>query len=51
MPLPKVKSGEKENDFINRCMSDEVMNKEFKDVKARVAVCYAIYEKRNDKTV
>lgn len=46
MPLPKVKSGEKEKEFIDRCVSDETMKKEFTDIKNRVAVCYVIYEKR-----
>ena len=49
MPLPKPKVGEKEDEFISRCVSDENIKKEFNDIKARLAVCYTIYEKK-DKT-
>jgi hypothetical protein len=39
MPLPTPNPGEKEDAFVERCMSDEVMVKEFPDEKQRLAVC------------
>jgi len=40
MPIPKPKKGEKQNDFISRCMSDKTMNKEYPDQKQRTAICF-----------
>tara|TARA_A100001515_G_C4584912_1_gene214165 strand:- start:580 stop:783 length:204 start_codon:yes stop_codon:yes gene_type:complete len=40
MPLPKPSDKESEKDFINRCMSDDIMLKEYKNQKQRAAVCY-----------
>ena len=39
MPIPSKNKGEKKSDFMQRCMSDEVMKKEFPDIKQRYAVC------------
>lgn len=39
MPIPTPKKGQKEQEFMSRCMSDEGMKKEFPDNKQRVAVC------------
>lgn len=38
MPIPKRNSGEKETDFIQRCMSDEKMKSEY-DTEQRYAIC------------
>jgi phosphatidylethanolamine-binding protein (PEBP) family uncharacterized protein len=46
MPLPNAKPKEKQQEFMNRCMSDDIMNKDFKDQKQRAAVCYSQYRKR-----
>jgi len=40
MPLPKPRSDEKESKFVSRCMSSDVMKKEFPDKEQRAAVCY-----------
>lgn len=40
MPLPKPKKGEEKDDFIKRCMGNDIMKREFKDKEQRVAVCY-----------
>ena len=48
MPLPKPKSGEKKQDFISRCAGSDVMNKEFKDQKQKLAVCYSQAKEEND---
>lgn len=43
MPLPKPRQGEKQLDFIDRCIP--VAKKEFKDKQA-IAVCYNIWSKK-----
>lgn len=45
MPLPTPKKNEKQGDFISRCAGNETMNKDFKDTKQRVAVCYSQWKK------
>ena len=45
MPLPKVHKNNNKKEFIDRCMSDKVMNKEFSDSKQRAAVCYNKWQK------
>ena len=47
MPLPKKRKDEKESEFMSRCMSDDIMKKEYKDNKQRVAVCLTQYCTRN----
>lgn len=49
MPIPKPGAGEKESDFISRCMSDSVMKREYPDQKQRTAVCYQSWRDRNKK--
>jgi hypothetical protein len=39
MPLPTRNKDESAKDFMSRCMSSDVMNKEFPDNQQRVAVC------------
>tara|TARA_R110002020_G_scaffold234941_3_gene447097 strand:+ start:236 stop:439 length:204 start_codon:yes stop_codon:yes gene_type:complete len=46
MPLPSKKKDEKENEFMSRCMSDDVMKKEFQNNKQRIAVCINQYQTR-----
>ena len=46
MPLPSKRKDEKQNEFMSRCMSDDVMKKEFRDNKQRVAVCINQYQTR-----
>ena len=44
MPLPTKQPNEEKNKFTNRCMSDDMMKKEFPDSKQRVAVCLNQYK-------
>ena len=46
MPLPTKNSGEEKNDFMGRCMSDDMMKTEFSDSKQRTAVCLNQYKRR-----
>jgi len=39
MPIPKPHEGETEEEFIQRCMSNETMMEDFPDEKQRFAVC------------
>jgi hypothetical protein len=45
MPLPEKRKDENKNSFINRCMGDETMKKEYPDNKQRAAVCLSKSEK------
>jgi len=40
MPIPNPGTGEKESEFITRCMSDATMEVEHPDRNQRIAVCY-----------
>jgi len=41
MPLPKPRDNESEDDFISRCMSDDLIQEEYDDNDQRLAVCYS----------
>lgn len=48
MPIPSPSNQEQKDKFIDRCMGDSVMNKEFPDEKQRYAVCQKKWtEKKN----
>lgn len=46
MPLPRPTSEEKQQDFMNRCMGDATMNKEYPRQDQRLAVCYLQWRDR-----
>lgn len=46
MPLPKPKAGEKQADFVSRCMTNPTVRTEFPNEEQRLAVCYDIYRKK-----
>jgi len=50
MPLPKPKPEEKKMEFINRCMADETMVKEYPNKAQRFAVCTSQSTKNTDET-
>ena len=39
MPMPKPRTGEKRDEFVSRCMGDDVMKRDFPEQEQRVAVC------------
>jgi hypothetical protein len=45
MPIPKPKTGEKQREFINRCM--ESIGNEYDDPKQAIAVCFSEFKKDN----
>lgn len=49
MPLPKPRAEEKQDMFIQRCMSDNTMMIEYKRNDQRLAVCYIQWRDRNKK--
>jgi uncharacterized protein len=50
MPIPKPDKDESQDDFIGRCMGDDVMNKEYPDQKQRLAICFSQWEKEKKST-
>jgi hypothetical protein len=43
MPLPKPKPAESQTDFVGRCVSDPIMEREFPRMEQRLVVCYVQY--------
>lgn len=50
MPIPKPKKGEKEQEFISRCMGDKIMNKDYPDQEQRAGVCYSQWRTKEVNT-
>jgi hypothetical protein len=46
MPIPKPEEHEQMAEFIDRCMSDEVMNEEYPKAEQRLAVCAKQWSKK-----
>ena len=44
MPLPVPRDGEKQEDFMSRCMEDKAVQSDFEDEKQQVAVCNSQWE-------
>jgi hypothetical protein len=49
MPLPKPKPAETQSEFISRCITDPIMEREFPESKQRTAVCYFQYTNGGSK--
>jgi hypothetical protein len=47
MPIPSPNQDEKTKDFVNRCMSNPTMNKEYPDNRQRMALCMQQTKKRS----
>jgi hypothetical protein len=47
MPIPEKKDNEEKNKFLNRCMSNETMKKDYPDTKQRVAICLSQTRKKD----
>jgi hypothetical protein len=39
MPIPKLLPKEQAGEFVQRCIMDPVMVKEFPDINQRIAIC------------
>lgn len=44
MPIPKPENNETENEFIQRCITDNTMQDEYPDEDQRLAVCYQSWD-------
>jgi len=44
MPIPKPRKDESKSDFIQRCMTDDIMVSEYDNTDQRLAVCSTSYE-------
>lgn len=51
MPLPTPKKGENKDEFMERCMSSEIMQDEYPDEKQRYAICLTQWESKEDKSM
>jgi len=52
MPIPtQPKSGETQDDFIARCMSNDTMKEEFPDNDQRLAVCFQKWRDKDKKSL
>ena len=49
MPLPTRNKDEDKSKFMDRCVSDDTMKKEFSDIKQRIAVCLTQFKKKDKK--
>jgi hypothetical protein len=49
MPIPKPTAEETKSEFIQRCMTDNVMVSEFENTDQRLAVCSTSYEENLSK--
>ena len=49
MPIPTPQKNQEEDQFMQDCMGDPVMNKDYKDQKQRAAICYRQFRTRKDK--
>lgn len=47
--MPTPRENETESEFVSRCMGDEEAVADFPDEEQRVAVCYAIWRRRDEK--
>jgi len=51
MPIPTPYKNEDKDTFMQRCMSDEVMKREYPDPKQRYAICINQLKKRADEYI
>jgi hypothetical protein len=51
MPIPTPNDGEDKDKFISRCMSSDVMNREYPDGDQRLAVCNSQWKQSLNKRV
>jgi len=51
MPIPAPHKDEDKKDFMDRCMSDDVMVKEYPDNRQRYAICQTSWDKKESKNM
>lgn len=40
MPIPQKQPQENKQQFISRCMADDIMVMDYPDISQRIAICY-----------
>ncbi len=50
MPEPEPQSDEDRQEFVGRCVQDDVMIEDYPDINQRLAVCYDIYDEERQET-
>jgi HK97 family phage prohead protease len=50
LPIPIPNKNEDHNDFMDRCLSDKLMNSEYPDNKQRYAICQASWDKSKKRS-
>ena len=51
MPLPKPRDGETQDEFVDRCMSHDLMKSEYTDNDQRLAVCFSLFKNKDKKSM
>jgi len=51
MPMPKPKKDETQDEFIERCMSNEAMKEDYPDNDQRLAVCFQQWKDKDKKSL
>lgn len=51
MPIPEKKPDEDKNKYLNRCMSNDTMKKDYSDTKQRVAICLSQIRNKEDASI
>jgi hypothetical protein len=46
MPIPKPRKQESKESFMDRCLSNEIMNSEYPDTDQRYAICASQWRNR-----
>ena len=49
MPIPTPEHKESQSQFVNRCLSDGDMRRDYSDIKERFAICSYNWKKSKDK--
>ncbi len=49
MPIPEPRKGETMNKFISRCITDELMKKEYPSKNKRLGMCYSQWDNKRKK--
>jgi len=51
MPIPEKQADEDKNQFLSRCMSNDIMKKDYPDTKQRVAICLSQTKQKDDASI
>lgn len=49
MPIPTPRKGQTKQEFVDSCMADKAMNREYKNRDRRFAICNSQWENKDKK--